>query len=157
MPRARTTPASSLTPWQRRNAAAQAKGYRNYYDYRIHRFGAIPASEPAPTGEQRRRLRGHASSADLSRQLKAGGDLIFLPVGLQRNSRGQWERVQVVVLMPDGSERQYILTGAQASSENLRRLRDQMQAAGATIVAAPSIDVFSAPFEQDDFDLEDAA
>ena len=58
--------------WEGRNARARALGYRNYYDYRVHNFGRIPAGESAPTGEERQRLRGHRGAADVESVLRSG-------------------------------------------------------------------------------------
>lgn len=155
--------------YERRNARARAEGYRNDYDRRVHGNGTIPASEPV-TAEMRQAHRGHRSYADLNRLIdrlgrQGGGeardDVQVSPLGLNRDARGRWTEVDVLVLMPDGSERRFVLRGRQASQASLKRLRASLGAAGVSYLAAPSIDVFSGAIEQDEgpeyADVEDEA
>lgn len=134
--------------WERRNARARLLGYQNYYDYRVHNSGRAAPSVPV-TSEMRAANRGHRSLADLKRLLgrlgpeggKAGPQV--LPLGLDRGPDGRWRSVDVLVMMPDGTERRFVLRGRQASRANLRRLRDSLDAGGIRFQAAPSIDVFA--------------
>ena len=131
------------------NARARGLGYKDYYDYRIHDNGRIPPGEPPLSGSERSRARGHAGRADFLRFIRANPDVYVLPVGLERRANGQWERIHIAVILPDGSERHYYLrsrpgTASDPTSQrNLEALRDELQAAGIYWVAAPSIDVFA--------------
>lgn len=130
--------------WNRRNYAAKALGYKNYYDYRVHDNGRLPPAAPV-TGQLRRRNRGHRSAADFERRLRSTRNPVrqVLPVGLERGPGGRYERILVAVLLDDGSQVDYILRGKQASEVNLRRLRRVLDDAGIHYQEAPSIDVFS--------------
>jgi hypothetical protein len=142
--------------YERRNARARSLGYESYYDYRVHGSGTVPASQPV-TPEMREANRGHRSAADLGRLIDryAGRDIHVIPAGLDRDARGRWKHVDVLVIMPDGSERRFILRGRQASTAELERLRASLTAAGVPFLAAPSIDVF-ADADEPDVELEDA-
>ena len=136
--------------YNRRNARARALGYRSYYDYRLHDSGARPPSDPI-TAAMRAANRGHRSFADLTRALRGvePGGAQVAPLGLNRDAKGRWTEIDVLVLYPDGSERRYVLRGKQASTANLERLRASLAAAGVTYLAAPSIDVFSGESESE--------
>ncbi len=137
--------------WERRNAAARAAGYESYYDYRVHGYGARPASAPV-TSEDREQYRGHRSLGDLMRLVdRVGpGEIQVAPLGTQRNSRGRWTQVEVDVRFADGRERRFVLRGRQASAANLEALKGALSGSGITYLASPSIDVFSDVEASDD-------
>lgn len=144
--------------YERRNELARARGYRNYYDYRIHDNGRIPAGEPPLQGGARARARGHTGRSDFLRLIRANPDAYVLPVGLRRWPNGQWALIHILVLLPDGTERHFYLRsrpGAEndpASQRSLEFLKAELQASGNYVVAAPSIDVFADMDEPPDFD-----
>jgi hypothetical protein len=70
----------STTRQELRNATARAKGYRSDYDYRIHDYGRIPATEKIQGG-QLKRARGHVGPEALVRELREG-DIITLIDGV---------------------------------------------------------------------------
>lgn len=130
--------------WERRNARARALGYDDYYDYRSHDNGRLPPAAPKLRGPELARSRGHRSSADLNRLVRSrGADLVVIPVGLERDAKGRWTKIDVLVLLPDGSERHFLLRGRQAWTEVLKRLRELLESEGVHWLAAPSLDVFS--------------
>lgn len=134
--------------WERRNARARALGYESYYDYRAHDNGRLPPSAPRLRGGPLRRSRGHASLADLEALVeRRGAELVVIPVGLERDAKGCWGKIDVLVLLPDGSERHFVLRGKQAAVARLERLRDKLEAAGVRWLAAPSLDVFAGGME----------
>lgn len=108
--------------WQKRNAAARAKGYRNYYDYRAHDFGRMAPGTPRASGERLRRLRGHAGVGDLNRAVRSGR--VELVNAVQTGSDPP--TFDVLVVMSDGSQRTYTLKGKAA----VDRFAGQLQAAG---------------------------
>lgn len=94
--------------WQGRNRKAQAQGYKDWYDYRMHGYGATPPSAPRPTGERARQLRGHAGPAALRREADRAALVIVDPE--QRDPKtGQWQAARIVVTDVRGNERQYLL------------------------------------------------
>lgn len=133
----------------RRNERAREQGYKNDFDRRMHDNGKIPPNEPPLSGDERERARGHRGRADFIRLISSGRDVYVLPVGQERGPDGRWLRIHILVLMPDSTERHFYLKSRPgavndpASQASLRDLRDRMNAAGITWVAAPSIDVFS--------------
>lgn len=107
----------------RDNARARSLGYRDYYDYRIHNYGRVPASAPAPTGEARTRLRGHRSAADLERLISSGrAELLLLNVS-RRDPQGKIREVEVMVTTSDGEQRIYRLRGRAVTPDALRGLQ----------------------------------
>lgn len=128
--------------WQQRNERARQLGYRNYYDYRVHRYGAIPADQPAaPRGPEYRRLRGHASLADLERSLERG--TMLSATGFERDREtGQWGRIEVTVIDRAGNQTQFRLRGKQAARANLLRFRDRIRELDIVLYGPASIDVF---------------
>lgn len=129
--------------YDRRNAAARAKGYSSYYDYRAHDNGRLPPGAPREAGAGLRRARGHASLADLERLIGSGRAVKVLPVGLERDAKGRWTKIDVLVLVEGGAERHFILRDRQASEANLKRLRDMLVSMGVGYQVAPSLDVFA--------------
>lgn len=99
-----------MTPWQKRNAAAQAKGYRNYYDYRIHQYGKRPASEEPPTGEERRRLEGKRGRASLRAALRKPDRIALIVEVPEATPRtGQWDQMRFIVTFTDADIREYLV------------------------------------------------
>ena len=136
MPRRRTKPSPSaaagrLTPYQRRNQRARALGYRSYYDYRVHDNGRIPPDRPALSGEARQRARGHRSERDLVGAVH-GGSLV-MSFGGTRNRLGQWDRVDVIVVQPDGKEMTFVLRGKSLRRDRLEALLDVLESRGAAV------------------------
>jgi hypothetical protein len=130
---------SSSTPYQRRNQRAQALGYRNYYDYRVHNHGKSPASAARPRGESLARLRGHRSSADLRREAAEG--TLMIVVASARGKDGQYKWVDVNVVDHRGRERVYRLRGAQLKRAKLNGLIGELSARGVSVSPSPSIDL----------------
>lgn len=128
--------------WQARNARAQALGYRNYYDYRVHNYGKQPAS--APVSEAARpRLRGHRGAADLEQLMQRGRvELLTIDTAV-RGKQGRYTSVQVSVLTTDGKLRTFTLRGKGATNARLAAIRDAAVQGGATYLAAASVDVFA--------------
>lgn len=124
--------------WDKRNAAARALGYRNYYDYRIHGYGRRPAAAPVDT-YNRDRLRGHRSRADLLRQADEGALVTYN--GSERNPDGTYRWVELAVIDVDGRERIYRLSGQQLTRDALRALVDQLVDAGAILTPTKSLDL----------------
>lgn len=156
------------TSSERRNERARERGYASYYDYRIHDYGRIPPGQEVPY-ETRERLAGRRGLAGLLRTIegrrpsaeeRAAGVTgrvqpeEVLPVGLERDARGRWTVVDVVVLDAAGHESHFRLTGAQASQANLKRVRASLEAEGVSFHAAPSIDVFANVESSVDAELE---
>lgn len=118
--------------WAKRNARAQALGYRNYYEYRVR--GTKPGSQA------RARARGHRSSADLAKQT-GPGDLVMVD-RTERDVHGRLTKVVISVIDGETSEqRTYTLTGRTLTSRNLRRLVDRIDQAGGIFSPSPSLDL----------------
>ncbi len=116
--------------WERRNARARAAGYRNYYDYRAHAYGRRPASEPAASGEQLARLRGHRGGADLRRELAAGRVSHVRALPPELDPLGRIRRQELLVTYADGRQRTFVLKAQALDPERLRGLVDDLDAAG---------------------------
>lgn len=129
--------------WDRRNARARALGYESYYDYRAHDDGRLPPGAPRQSGAELRRSRGHASLADLKQLIRSGCAVEVLPVGLERDAKGRWTKIDILVLVEGGAERHFLLKGRQASEKNLKELRDLLIEMGVSYQLAPSLDVFA--------------
>lgn len=110
------------TAWQKRNAAARAKGYRNYYDYRAHDFGRMAPGTPAAKGERLRRLRGHAGPGDLRRALRSGRVELINAV----QTGDDPPTFDVLVVYTDGTQRSFTVKGKDAIDD----LAGQLQKAG---------------------------
>ena len=122
--------------YERRNAAARAKGYRSYYDYRAHDNGRIPPTQPRLRGEGLRRARGHAGASDLRRAVKPGTLIVATPDASSRRKDGTYGRVMVTAIGEDGSEREFVLQGAALKPDALDKLMADLSAAGA--IASPT-------------------
>lgn len=133
------TPKNSAA-WERRNAKAQALGYRNYYDYRIHLYGKMPANQEAPRGEPRQRLRGHRGRVDFLHSLGPGCliSLVSHISSIERRPNGNYARIDKLVIYPDGDQRLFTLRNL--SREQLIATIGDEEATGATFSPAPSLD-----------------
>jgi hypothetical protein len=142
--------------YERRNELARAEGYRSYYDKRVH--GGLPPSAPV-TSEMRAEHRGHRSLADLERLLaRVGPDgALVMPIGVERGAQGRWTQVDVTVVLPNGTSREFVLRGRQASQQSLLALRRGMVAAGIPFVPTYTVDAFDddEPGDLEDYDVED--
>lgn len=123
----------------RLNAKARSFGYRNAYDYRIHGYGRLPASE-AVTGEALARARGHRSAADLERMV-GPGDVVSVWTYGPRDTEGRYKWVDVLLLDAEGTERIFRLRGKQITARNLDRLAQTIDNRGAVVSPAPSLDI----------------
>lgn len=132
----------------RANARAQALGYRNAYDYRVHGYGRIPASERV-SGEALARARGHRSAADLERAV-GPGDVVSVWTYGPRDKEGRYKWVDILLLDANGRERIYRLRGPQITAKNLDRIAEAVDTAGAVVSPAPSLDVRRLSAELDD-------
>jgi len=117
--------------WERRNAAARAAGYRNYYDYRAHGYGKRPAEAPQYRGGELERLRGHRGGADLQRAVDRHSLVIFH--NADRDAQGRFKWVELAVIDRKGNERIYRLTGEHLRGKNLRKLLKDMEKTGAVM------------------------
>lgn len=139
----------AVSPWQLRNLSAQAKGYRNYYDYRIHDFGRrAPGTLEFRErhGEELARRRGHRSLADLvggrgGRGYIREGSLVFVADKGPRDAKGQYKWVDIRVVDEHGGERTFRLRGKEASQSNLARIVSETEARRGVLSPAPSLDV----------------
>ena len=136
----------------RDNERARAAGYRDYYDFRTHGYGAIPPGEPV-SGAALRLARGHASASDFEREV---GDGSLVLVGeLERGRGGRYTKVVVTVIDLEGRERNYVLRGKALTQAMLARLADAAIANGATISPTKSLDlrtIYSGGEEPEDLD-----
>ncbi len=112
--------------YRRRQAKARKEGYSSYYGKRI-RQGKAP-SVKAPTGQELRRARGHASASDLAAEAQAGWFLSAFP--LDRGPGGRWTRMRLDVIDDEGTEREYWLSGHQLDRPNIEALARDLDAAG---------------------------
>lgn len=138
---------SRSAAWERRDAAARAKGYASYYDYRLHDSGRLP---PGPLGalsaEERARRRGHRGRKDFLASLSEG-DLIVMPFGLSsivfdpdaRSGQGAYlEIVKTVIYAATGKERTFTLRNL--TRAELVATIEAEQAKGVVFSPSPSLD-----------------
>lgn len=132
--------------YARRDARAKAAGYKSYYDYRLHRYGSLPAAAPVPTGAARRKLAGKAGRAAFLASL-GEGDLIIMPHGLSsvefdpdaRGGEGAYlEIVKLVIDGETGADRTYILRNL--TRDELIDTIEEEERRGAIFSPAPSLD-----------------
>lgn len=96
--------------WDKRNAAARAKGYRNYYDYRLHDYGKIPPAAPKETGTVAKRRRGTRGAAALRRQLgKPQQIALIVEVPEAHDQEGHWTRMRFIITRTDGRIDEYVV------------------------------------------------
>lgn len=125
-------PRKKPTAWQRRNARARKLGYRNYYDYRAHDYGKRPPGEEQPTGEEAKRLRGHAGPVALRRALRKP-DRIALIVEIPEIDRhGQWAQMRYVGTFTNGDIREYVVPIHEES--DIEMWRDEIDASGVEFI-----------------------
>ncbi len=122
-----------------RNERARAKGYESYYDYRAHDYGRIPPDQPRITGRALRRLRGHASAADLVREAMPG-DLVVGSMG-DRDAKGRFHQVDITVIHADGGESEYRLRGRTLDRAALLALVAELDEGDVIFSPAPSLDL----------------
>jgi hypothetical protein len=139
----------------RANARARAAGYRNAYDYRIHGYGRIPATERI-SGEQLARARGHRSAADLERAV-GPGDVVSVWTYGPRDSEGRYKWVDVLLLTADGRERIYRLRGGQITARRLDQLAQTIDQKGAVVSPAPSLDIRTLIEDVNESELDEGA
>ncbi len=103
--------------WERRNAKARALGYKNYWDYRTHGYGAAAPTAPRPRGEEFARLQGRRSARGLEGLLDR--DQVELVKFWPRP-----DSFEIVVTLSDGSEKTFRLNKRQMKdTDRLMRLR----------------------------------
>jgi hypothetical protein len=129
MPRPRRKAVSAA--YARRNARARALGFESYYDYRAHDHGRRAPSEPRSTGAALRRLRGHASRADLLDQL--GEDKLLAVGGTTRGADGRYRSVSLTLVNTNGDEREFTLRGKQLERAAMRELVDALESSGVVV------------------------
>lgn len=142
-----------MATWAERNARARAAGYRNYYDYRVHGYGTIPPSERVE-GEALARARGHRSGADLKRDV-GFGDVVSVWTYGPRDMEGRYKWVDMLLLTADGKERIYRLRGSQITARNLDALSSHIDASGAVVSPAPSLDIRTLIEDLNEVDMEE--
>lgn len=106
------------TAWERRNARAQALGFRNYYEQRTRQT----PGDPKPSRETLRRRRGHAGPRDLEKLVTSGRVELVNVVQTGYDP----PTFDVLCILSDGSQRSFTLRGEAAT----RRFRDAVNAAG---------------------------
>ena len=151
--------------YARRQARARAAGFTSLYAQRV-RGGALASPlAPRPSGEELAQRRGHRSYSDLIRSFKSGDLITIDSVASERNAKGQWTRVVLLVLSEDNrTERAYTLSGRALTPAALRLLIDRADAAGAIqsptygparLLPVGADDDDDDVEDDDDFDLED--
>jgi hypothetical protein len=129
-PRRSSKPSRSAA-YERRDAAARAKGYKGYYDYRAHDNGRLPPSAPRLRGEALAQSRGHRSLADLQRAFKP--DALLAVSEVERDRRGRFRELTVTLVDPNGREREFTLSGKQLDKAKMREFVGDLTAAGVTV------------------------
>jgi hypothetical protein len=127
--------------YAKRNAKARALGYRNYYDYRVHNHGRIPAGEAAPTGEVKQRLRGHRGRVDFLNSL-GEGDVISLVSHIstiERTPDGRYRRIDKLVLYADSGDQRIFTLRNLTRAQLIATIADE-ESRGARFSPAPSLD-----------------
>lgn len=97
--------------WDKRNARAQALGYRNYYDYRVHDNGRIAPERRPLRGERLTRARGHRGAADFRTLLQSGRVDLLTMIDVERNAAGQVTAIHVQTITAEGKIQSWRLTG----------------------------------------------
>lgn len=101
----------SLTAWEKRNATAKARGYRNYYDYRMHDYGRRPPGQPPDQGTLAKRRRGVRGKAALRRQLKRPAQIALIvevPEDHDAQTK-QWTKMRFIITRTDGGIDEYVV------------------------------------------------
>ncbi len=121
--------------WEARNARARSLGYRNYYDYRVHGYGADAPDAPAATGERLSRLRGHRSGSDLLSLAKRGEIALALVIPTRKDPEsGKISEAAVRVTLDDGSEKEFRLTGQLSDEDWLDEFSDALDDSDTDVV-----------------------
>lgn len=129
--------------WSRRNARARSLGYRNYYDYRTHNYGAEAPSVARPSGERLSKLRGHRSASDLENLTRSGRIEIVKVLPRDRDPKTkQWKSAIIRVTLDDGSEKEFELKGKQMDTRRMKQLHVDLVAGGVMVLDSPSLDLF---------------
>lgn len=146
-PRRRTAPRSSPA-WARRNAAARAKGYASYNDYRIHAYGRIPPGQPAHLDAER--FRGHRGKAAMLRAIREGSLIVLLthPAKMIIDERGIWDAsnpsrriaMEKQIIDPDEGARSRVFTLKGLNRRTLIELIVQEERRGGVFTYAHSQD-----------------
>jgi hypothetical protein len=132
VPRPRRAAKQRLTAaYERRNERARAKGYKSYYDYRAHNQGKLPPSAPRASGAALRRLRGHASRADLISGLRE--DTLIVAAGYERDAAGRFKQLDLQLVDERGRTSEFTLRGRQLDGPAMRKLVATMLATGAVV------------------------
>jgi hypothetical protein len=132
-------PRNYAAEYARRQARARQRGFESYYARRVRGGAAATPETPAPRGERLRRLRGHASGADMRREAGDGAQVTAQLGG--RDGRGRYHRVDVTVIDPDGREHEYQLQGRRIERDYLEALVADLDARGIIFSPAPSLDL----------------
>ena len=142
--------------YERRNAAARAKGYTSYYDYRAHGNGKRPPGAPRLTGGELRKARGHASAYDLRKDVRAGQLVTITPDPTSRNKDGTYGKIIVTLVgqFEGDSDKTYTLQGAALKPGALEKLVADLIAAGAVLSPSPSMNVAAGGDDEGPADLE---
>lgn len=94
--------------WEKRNAAAKAKGYRNYYDYRVHDYGKRPPDEVVQRAK-RAKQSGSRGPAAFKRALKSGNIGLLVEAPRKRGPGGEWQQIAFVAVTTKGEIRDYYI------------------------------------------------
>jgi hypothetical protein len=123
--------------WERRNAAARARGFKNvydernqraiaagfqsYYDYRARNYGKTPGRA---RGGELRVLRGHAGKQDLIDRARPGGSIVSRII--ERDNDGRRTKIEVQYA-DDRGMRSFFLTGdlSDAAMSDLRDILEE--------------------------------
>lgn len=136
--------------YERRNAAARAKGYESYYDYRAHGNGSRPPAATRLKGEALRVARGHAGRADLAREMRPGTLITATPDPTSRKKDGTYSRVYITAIFEDGTEREYTLKPGKMKPGEYDKLISDLTQAGGVFSPSPSLNIEDAGGEDDD-------
>lgn len=122
--------------WQRRNARARERGYKNYYDYRAHGYGATAPAAPRATGARLRQLRGHAGAADLAALIRSGRVELAIVEPGSKDKEGKYTSAKIVLTLDDMSERIFWLRGRALDPERAHPLGQAIRDSGAVLLDA---------------------
>jgi len=108
---------------RRADERAQAKGYKNAYDYRIHEYGQIPPNRPPIPKGMRSYVRGHRSYFELLKRVKSdeGRGAIWALTPTRRNAKGQIIGGRVDLQLRSGRQEHYSVSG-----KHLKRIKGDL-------------------------------
>lgn len=95
------------TAWERRNREAREKGYRNYYDYRVHDYGKRPPGEPVPPADRATRAGGRGEAAFRSTLKRPGRIALIGEIYTQPRGDGTYANLKYIVTYTNGSIRTF--------------------------------------------------